>query len=229
MRAMRLVPRILADVASVYLVIVNCTCRLTIIGRQRLREFDNPPGGRQRVIVLWHAVLLMALCTTARRTEKPMGGMCSASKDGDFAARLMTNAGLRAFRGSTGRGGARALVEMIRAARELDEAPLVLTVDGSKGPRGELKPGAIVLASKIGGDVQIYAVTMRRSPEFRSWDRTRLPIPCSRAFLLIGPTLSIPKNLTETGSERYRLIAEQLLIACQRRADRLVGYRGTQF
>lgn len=74
--------------------------------------------------------------------------MCSQSRDGEAMARIEEGLGFRVARGSSGKGGARALVEMIKAQREDRGLNSCLAIDGSRGPRGVAQLGTITLAQK---------------------------------------------------------------------------------
>jgi hypothetical protein len=79
--------------------------------------------------------------------------MCSASRDGEFMSRVEQGLGFRVVRGSSGGGGARALVQMIKAQREDPRLSSCLAVDGSRGPRAVAQLGTLTLAQKTGGSM----------------------------------------------------------------------------
>ena len=58
--------------------------------------------------------------------------MCSQSRDGDAMTRVEEGLGFRVARGSSGKGGARALVEMIKAQREDIILPVAASSAGAR-------------------------------------------------------------------------------------------------
>ncbi|MEO8341780.1 MAG: DUF374 domain-containing protein, partial [Nitrospirota bacterium] len=74
--------------------------------------------------------------------------LISRHQDGEIIARIISRFGHRAVRGSSTRGGALALRELIRLGRS--GADLVVTPDGPKGPRHVAKLGVVQLAKATG-------------------------------------------------------------------------------
>ena len=69
--------------------------------------------------------------------------LVSASQDGAWLTAFFSLVGLRTVRGSSsrfGREAANELVEIMRAGRDIG-----ITPDGPRGPRYEIKPGAIIV------------------------------------------------------------------------------------
>lgn len=224
---MPMIHRFLVDLVTAYLLLVTVTSRIVLAGYHRIEPIAGAgaeSNRRQSVVTIWHGLLGHALPPASRRASMPYGCMCSSSREGDMAARLLSNLGYHPIRGSTGHGGARGLRDMIRQSQALGGAPLCLTVDGSRGPREIMKPGAVLLASRIQGDVVPVGIASRRSPVLRSWDRFRVPLPFSRMAMVVGPRLSIPARISGAEIEIWRRQAERLLQAVQRRADRLARF-----
>lgn len=102
-------------------------------------------NGKNIILAFWHAQQLMI----------PFGYrgpgahvLISQHQDGEIIARIIATFGHRAVRGSSTRGGAVALRELIRLARSGQD--VVVTPDGPKGPAQVAKMGAIQLARASG-------------------------------------------------------------------------------
>jgi len=128
-------------------------------------------------------------------------------------------------RGSAGRGGARALLGMLRILRDERDSRLCLAVDGSRGPRGRVKPGAIALAAKSGAWILPTASAARRCLVFRSWDRFALPLPFSPVQVVMRRPFTVPSRLAEAEAEQWRLHLERELAVAYREAAARVGFR----
>ncbi len=113
--------------------------------RVRHVRAENIEGLPQYVLAFWHAHLLLMLHSRYRR---PIVVMLSQSKDGEYMARTFHHYGAESARGSSTRGGSRALREMIRAARAGKN--IVFTPDGPKGPARVAKDGVVVAAQATG-------------------------------------------------------------------------------
>ena len=86
---------------------------------------DEP---RRRIICLWHEDLIVGLVPFMQSNLKVL---VSQSKDGEFISRVVEALGFSTVRGSSKRGGAQALREMLRT---VDENCIAIMADGPKGP-----------------------------------------------------------------------------------------------
>src|SRR5205814_1528691 len=110
--------------------------------------------------------------------------LTSKSFDGEYIARFIQRFGYGAIRGSSSRGGSRAIVEMIKAMRR--GLPTAFTVDGPRGPKYEVKAGPVFLAKKTGNPIMPFVIEPRSCWTTRSWDKMHNPKPFTRALTIIG-------------------------------------------
>ncbi|HTD12910.1 MAG TPA: lysophospholipid acyltransferase family protein [Steroidobacteraceae bacterium] len=155
--------------------------------------------------------------------------MCSQSRDGDFMAQVEEGLGFRVARGSSGKGGARALVQMIKGQREDPGLGSCLAIDGSRGPRGIAQFGTLTLAQKTGGVlVPVAASTAEAWICGRCWDRNVMPKPYARIRILIGEPIEVPPGLDASALEATRALLEQRLLAMHAELDARTGFRDSQ-
>lgn len=155
--------------------------------------------------------------------------MCSQSRDGELMTRIEEGLGFRVARGSSGRGGARALVEMIRAQREDRGLNSALAADGSRGPRGIAQLGTITLAQKTDSLLLPVAASSADAWVWRnSWDRTIIPKPRARLRIRIGEPIEVPAKLGPEATEALRLRLETALVGMHEDLDRLTGFRDSE-
>lgn len=129
--------------------------------------------------------------------------MVSSSSDGEYIARLAEQTGHVAVRGSSNRGGVKALLTMIRTmnTHKLNAA---IVADGSQGPARKVQAGCILAASKSGKPIFPMAWACTRFIRFNSWDQTLLPLPFSTLLLRHGEPLAVPPSLNGEQVEAYR-------------------------
>lgn len=164
---------------------------LTLRVERRNTEVFTDPGLRARrpVIMLWHDEIFPLIPSHA---GERMACVVSQSNDGEILARVLESFGFLTVRGSSSRGGMRALVA---AKRVMDEqgVGVIFTVDGPRGPRHKVKPGAIFLAQRAGSPIVPVRVLMSRSKKFqRAWDKFQLPWPFSQCTIIYGDPLTLP-------------------------------------
>ncbi|HMM38595.1 MAG TPA: lysophospholipid acyltransferase family protein [Desulfovibrio sp.] len=163
---------------------------------------NSHAAGKPVILALWHNELF-ALTAFGYTLDVPAVTFVSQSKDGEIIARILERLGHVATRGSSTRGGAKALVKAARVMRK-ECRHAVLTIDGPKGPRHEPKPGVILLARLAGARIMpIRAFPERKHVFTSSWDRFELPYPFTRCQVRVGRPLDIPEGeLDEAGMER---------------------------
>lgn len=145
----------------------------------------------------------------------------SHSRDGEMQKRIFTRYGFQVIRGSTGRGGERALVESIRVLRKGDE--MAITPDGPRGPSGVVQPGVMMMARKSGCALVPVGSSSSRGWYAPTWDRYLIPWMFSRAAFVFGEPVYVPGDADDETVEAIRLTLEGEIANMQAEAERLVG------
>ena len=158
------------------------TLRLTLSVDPALEAVAHRPW----VYAFWHGQQFALLrWARPRRTL----AMVSLSRDGALQACALPRLGMDIVRGSTSRGGARALRAMVRGMRDAG-ADAAFAVDGPRGPLGSVAPGAVAVARAMGGVVvPVASAAAARWVLARAWDRYELPKPFTRVAVVVGPPL----------------------------------------
>jgi lysophospholipid acyltransferase (LPLAT)-like uncharacterized protein len=173
-------------------------------------------AGQRVILVTWHGRLLTCLPHFGRRGDVHV--MISQSRDGDRVAAVASRLGVIPVRGSSTRGGARAL---LAALRLLDKGQLVgHIVDGPRGPAGEIKPGLMLMALRSGATIApVYAASRAHWTAQRSWDRMEIPLPFSSVLFRLGALHVVPPDLDEPALEAARRALEAQMREGYARAD----------
>ena len=124
------------------------------------------------IIVFWHGEIVPVSWVHRRRGIAPL---ISRHADGEIIARIVEGLGYRTVRGSTSRGGVRALLETVQYVD--DGITVGFTPDGPRGPRHVFAPGALIVAQRTGRPIVALGATASRAWRLRSWDRHLVPKP----------------------------------------------------
>ncbi len=179
-------------------------------------HFDG--NGRRPIMAFWHGRVLTATYYFRRRG---IVVMISENFDGEWIARIIEQFGFRTSRGSSSRGGQRALLEL---KREMDRGrPSGFAVDGPRGPARHAQPGAVWLAKLTGNPVVPFHMEASRYWSLKSWDRTQIPRPFSTVALAVGGPIHVPADADEAALETKRVELEQSLHALEQRAAALLA------
>ena len=147
--------------------------------------------------------------------------MVSASRDGEYIARVANLLNFETVRGSANRFGVRALKGMVDQVKQGKNAGIV--ADGSQSPPLKVQPGAILLAAKSGAPIMPIVWAVKRYKAVQSWDRTVLPLPFSPMCLEYGELIWVPSELKAEALEQHRLALESTLLTMYQRLWREFG------
>jgi hypothetical protein len=149
--------------------------------------------GKSLIFAFWHCEIFPSTWFWRKRG---IVVMASQNFDGEYITRIIQMHGYGVARGSSSRRASRALVEMIRAVRKGSEA--AFTLDGPRGPRHIAKPGVVLLAKATGGPILCFHIVPRHAWVLhKSWDRTEIPHPFTRATIFIAPPIMVSSEAGE--------------------------------
>ena len=169
-------------------------------------------SGRQPILGLWHGRILTGTLFWRRRGFIVI---TSENFDGEWIARIIRRFGYGTARGSTSRGGVRALVQLKRdmaAGR-----PAAFTLDGPRGPARIAQPGAVWLAGATGNPILPFHSESDPHWTMSSWDRTQIPKPFGRVAMAIGAPIDVPDTSDMTMKDKLGEL-EMSLAALEARA-----------
>jgi lysophospholipid acyltransferase (LPLAT)-like uncharacterized protein len=194
------------------------TWRIRWAGREHLEACR---ARETRVIyTFWHGRLLPLTFT---HRNQGIQILISMHRDGEIIRRVTERLGFGSVRGSTGKGGARAILAMARRAEEGFD--LAITPDGPRGPIETAQAGVIRIAQRAGVPVLPLATAASRGITLGSWDRFRIPAPFARVVVGYGAPIDVPRDLTPEAAEEYRAEVESALLRLGAETDRLASRR----
>lgn len=172
-------------------------------------------SGRVPIYSLWHDRIFAG---TYYLRDRGIIVITSQSLDGEYIARFLKRFGFGTIRGSSSRGGVKALVEAIRYIRR--GLPLAFTVDGPRGPRYEVKPGPVALAKKTGNSILPFSVECLNYWKVNSWDQLQIPRPFTRVRFTYAAPIYVPADADASVMEAKRLELQNSLDALVTEGER---------
>ncbi len=195
------------------------TLRWRVEGRERLDAVVA--SGRQPIMAFWHGRILPGTLYFRRRG---IIVITSENFDGEWIARIIERFGYGTARGSTSRGGLKALLQLKRDMEGGRSA--AFTLDGPRGPARAAQPGALWLARATGNPVLPFHAEASAHWTLRSWDKTQIPKPFSTIALAIGEPLNVAADAGDAQMEAARLQLERTLQVLETRALQML--QGTE-
>jgi lysophospholipid acyltransferase (LPLAT)-like uncharacterized protein len=174
-------------------------------------------SGPRPIMAFWHGRVLTATYYFRRRG---IVVMISENFDGEWIARIIEQFGFRTSRGSSSRGGQRALLKL---KREMDRGrPSGFAVDGPRGPARRVQPGVVWLAKLTGNPMVPFHMEASSYWSLKSWDRTQIPRPFATVALTVGAPIAVARHADASEVETKRVQLEQALFALEQRATSLL-------
>lgn len=141
---------------------------------------------QNNIFAFWHGKQFVLINSHKNR------GICimtSLSKDGELQANILKKFGYQIVRGSSSKGGDRALVELIRIVKKGTD--IAIAVDGPRGPICHFKPGVLILAQKTGNPIIPVAVSAKSFWQLNTWDKCVIPKPFTKTAVRYGNPIYI--------------------------------------
>ena len=170
--------------------IISRTVRWRSEGDEHLEEIHK--SGRRAIFTFWHGRIFPA---TYYWRNRGIVVMTSMNLDGEAIAQCIQRFGYGAARGSSSRGGLRALAQLIRDIQKGKDA--AFTIDGPRGPRYVAKQGPVLLAFKSGAAILCFHISMKHKIQLKSWDEFQIPLPFTTAIVLKAPPIWVPADADE--------------------------------
>jgi lysophospholipid acyltransferase (LPLAT)-like uncharacterized protein len=169
--------------------------------------------GHRYIYAFFHEVMLFPAYYWAWPS---MHILISDHRDGELITQVIRRLGFGVVRGSTTRGGARALLEM---TRRIDQGNLCVTPDGPRGPRRHVHQGLAFLASRTGLPVVGAGMAFKKPWRARSWDRFCVPRPFQAAACVAPAAVHVPPDADRDTIEACRAEIERRMKAATEEAE----------
>lgn len=179
-------------------------------GQQPIKKSNfpiSPIKSNNAIIAFWHGETLMMphLYANYREfvgySEQNLNVYIMASNhfDGGLIARMCELFGMKTIRGSTDRGGVKALLESIKALN--NGFDVGIAIDGPRGPYHHISDGIIMMAQKTNKPIAFCRILPSAKIRFNTWDKFIIPLPfCKICYdmsehIYIDPELSLEQAM----------------------------------
>lgn len=160
------------------------------------------------LIAFWHGELIMQPFNFKKlRKKQKISAMISEHRDGEAITRTVQYLGINSLRGSSTRGGVKALIGAIKELKAGND--IAITPDGPKGPRHSVADGIVLIAQKTNTKILFLNVKVDNYWQFKSWDKFVIPKPFSKIDFYISEAYSLDSMENEDAKS---FVQEKLLI-----------------
>jgi lysophospholipid acyltransferase (LPLAT)-like uncharacterized protein len=177
------------------MMLITMSCRVRWHNKELLQQLQDEDGAA--IISFWHN------CSTfAPWALRDRGYTCmvSASRDGEYVARLGALFGNNTVRGSSSKGSAGATRKILKLLRRGEV--VALTPDGPRGPKYQVQSGIAFLAASAGVPIVPLHIEASRQWVLNSWDNHLFPKPFSTIHVGLGKPIMIDRVLLKEQPEK---------------------------
>jgi lysophospholipid acyltransferase (LPLAT)-like uncharacterized protein len=168
------------------------TCRIKIAGAETIHKLKMEKC--PIIYIFWHRHIFFTIYKFKKSGARPL---ISLSKDGEFVSQIAEIFGMNPIRGSSSRGGTRAFLTLLNTIRN-DKSEILITADGPKGPRGQMKDGILLLAQKTeAAIIPISWYGTRVKILRKTWDKFILPLPFGKIKFAFGEPIYLDQKPTD--------------------------------
>ena len=202
---------------AAYILLVYKTTRWQIVNAELPTQMVR--DGKPFVAAFWHGRLLMLAPLLPK--EGHFNVMISQHGDGELIARSVKHLGIDSVRGSSSKGGASAVKELLRVIKNNQVA--MITPDGPRGPRMHAQDGVVAIAAMAGVPVIPLSFSTTRMRLLKSWDRFAFAKPFAKGVLIWGDPIEVSRRDIDGSHKQSKLEIEEALTFVTQESDRLCG------
>ena len=204
--------KLFALLANLVLFVLYHLNRRSVTGMDRLLHQAEQGN---TIYALWHGRLFYLTYFYVKNVKTRRASiLISMSRDGDYGVALAHRFGHNTVRGSSSRGGRRAIRALSERLQEGDN--LMLTPDGPRGPAFHVNVGIVKLAQMTGAAILPGSYDASRKLILKSWDKFIIPLPLGRIHMAVGEPITVPAEATPEDIENCRQALENSLRALDR-------------
>ncbi|MBT3175856.1 MAG: lysophospholipid acyltransferase family protein [Desulfobacula sp.] len=191
-----------------FIQIYSMTFRLRIANEQKWQDLLKQ--GRPILLCAWHQQFFSAIRHFKTYSKFNPGIMISQSRDGELISGVANRCGWHTLRGSSSRGGKKAMNAMIEHLKKHRFGAHIL--DGPTGPIGKVKAGVIKMARETDALVVPFYIRAEQAWFFNSWDRFMLPKPFSKVILTFGDEIHLEPDDTPDNFKKQQQFIETTML-----------------
>lgn len=199
-------------IGPIFILLLGRTLRIKWVGEENIDPVRE--NGGKVIYACWHGRML--ILSYSHRWQK-IHVLISQHRDGELIARIIQRLGFVSVRGSTTRGGTKAIFEMAKKGESGYD--IGITPDGPKGPSFKVQAGAIYIAQRSGMPIIPLTNSAERRWILPSWDGFLIPKPFSKAAIIIGEPIYVCPDSSPEELEAKRKELEKKLVELTQQAD----------
>ena len=188
--------------------ILQLLVRVIYLTNKKVFHHANIKEDETIVVAFWHGELLMQPFNYQKlKPNSHVRAIISEHKDGEAITKTVEYLGIGSIRGSSSKGGAKALISTIKELKKGND--IAITPDGPRGPRFSVANGIVAISQKSKAKVAVFNCKPSKYWQLNSWDKFIIPKPFGTIEFYIQEPFSIEGLDLE---EAKQVIYDKLMI-----------------
>ena len=204
----KLTQLLVSFLGSIYVLFVYKTSTINLKNRKNIESLFKK--NESFIYAFWHDQLLM--CPLTWQSELEIKVLISKHRDGDIIAKLISNLGFKAIRGSTHKAGKTKNKGGLLSARQMIKSlkkgiSIGISPDGPKGPRHKVSDGILSISRLSNASILPVGIGFKKKWVLNTWDKFIIPKPFNQITIIWGeplPALKNEKNINQIKSKLER-------------------------
>lgn len=156
--------------------ILQLLVRFIYLTNKKIYHHPKLDENEPMIVAFWHGDLIMQPFNYQKlRPKRFVKAVISEHKDGEAITKTVEYLGIGSIRGSSSKGGAKALISTIKEIKKGND--IAITPDGPRGPRFSVADGIVAISQKTGCKIVAFNSKPSKYWQFKSWDKFVLPKP----------------------------------------------------
>ena len=215
----KLTQLLVSFLGSMYVLFVYKTSTINLKNRKNIESLFKK--NESFIYAFWHDQLLM--CPLTWQSELEIKVLISKHRDGDIIAKLISNLGFKAIRGSTHKSGKTRNKGGLLSARQMIKSlkkgiSIGISPDGPKGPRHKVSDGILSISRLSNSPILPVGIGFKKKWVLSTWDKFIIPKPFNQITIIWGEPLPALKN--EKNTKRIKNKLESTMYSLTQRANR---------
>ena len=150
--------------------------KLIYLTNKKIFHFPKNIPNEPFIASFWHGELLLQPFVFRKiRGKDTFKAIISNHSDGESIAKMVNLLGVGSVRGSSSKGGAKALIGAIKELKQGGD--IAITPDGPRGPRHSVADGVVAISQKTKAKILVFSYRCSKYWELNSWDKFIVPKP----------------------------------------------------
>ncbi len=215
----KLTQLLVSFLGSMYVLFVYKTSTINLKNRKNIESLFKK--NESFIYAFWHDQLLM--CPLTWQSELEIKVLISKHRDGDIIAKLISNLGFKAIRGSTHKAGKTKNKGGLLSARQMIKSlkkgiSIGISPDGPKGPRHKVSDGILSISRLSNSPILPVGIGFKKKWVLNTWDKFIIPKPFNQITIIWGEPLPALKNEKSINQIKSKL--ESTMYNLTKRANR---------